>query len=83
VNTGSKRRGAGTVPLLSGRGGGTTVWVMRYALAFLLVFPAPTSAWEMTLGPVCTLHTETAQVELTYDPAAPLYSITVTRKDAP
>jgi hypothetical protein len=56
---------------------------MRYALAFLLVFPAPTSAWEMTLGPVCTLHTETAQVELTYDPAAPLYSITVTRKDAP
>ena len=54
-------------------------------LPLLLLAASPTFAWEATIGPICTLthNTPTASVELTYDPAAPLYTITITRKDAP
>lgn len=53
---------------------------MRLVLA-LLAFGAPAQAWEFTPGPPCLLTHDTgqAQVELTYDPTQPLYTITVTR----
>lgn len=56
---------------------------MRNVVACLaLMLPLPASAWEATLGPVCTLEHETdsARILLTYDPAQPLYSIAITRK---
>lgn len=54
---------------------------MRFYLAAVLL-ASPATAWEATIGPICTLtHTaEDAVVELTYDPAQPLYSITITRE---
>ena len=54
---------------------------MRLALVVLLTLPLPASAWETTIGPICKLSHSTAdaEVELTYDPSKPLYSITVTR----
>lgn len=53
-------------------------------LILLLLTALPASAWQATLGPVCTLEheTETAQIRLTYDPAQPLYTIAITRKGA-
>ncbi|NRB00090.1 MAG: hypothetical protein HRU32_09755 [Rhodobacteraceae bacterium] len=55
---------------------------MRTLIALLLL-ATPASAWQATLGPICTLTTETerAKIELTYDPTGPLYSITVERLD--
>lgn len=46
-----------------------------------LVFATPAAAWETTVGRVCTLAHDAPQasVRLTYDPAVPEYSITVTR----
>jgi hypothetical protein len=59
---------------------------MRILILPLLLAASPAFAWEATIGPICTLthNTPTASVELTYDPAAPLYTITITltRKDA-
>lgn len=61
---------------------------MRHAAAFALMslcaLPVPALAWQAgTDGALCTLtHLESGrEVFLTYDPAAPLYSITVTRPD--
>jgi len=56
---------------------------MRYVFAALLMV-APAHAWEFTPGQPCLLTHETAEarVELTYDPTAPFYTITITR-DAP
>jgi len=55
---------------------------MRHALAALaILLPLPLHAWEAgTEGRLCTLtHAEgPAAVRLTYDPAGPLYSVTVT-----
>lgn len=47
-----------------------------------LILATPATAWEATVGSVCTLShdTETAEVFLTYDPAQPLYTLTITRK---
>lgn len=49
----------------------------------LLLLPLATAApaWEFTPGLPCRLShaTPQARVELTYDPTAPLYSITITR----
>ena len=58
---------------------------MRLALIFTLLSTLLATAWEATIGDTCTLAHETdqAQVLLTFDPAQPLYSITVTRKDQP
>ena len=41
----------------------------------------PGLAWDFTPGTPCRLthETETARVELTFDPSAPLYSITVSQ----
>lgn len=49
-------------------------------LAFLLLTTSTAQAWEFTPGLPCRLTHDTgsAQVELTYDPTGPLYSITVT-----
>lgn len=50
-------------------------------LAFTLcILSAPAAAWEFTAGIPCVLHHDTgsAQMELTYDPRKPVYSITVT-----
>lgn len=58
---------------------------MRTLILPLLLAASPAFAWEATIGPICTLthQTDTASIELTYDPAAPLYTITVTRKGTP
>ena len=50
-------------------------------LAILCCLAMPAHAWEFTPGLPCLLSHETdeAAVELTYDPTAPLYSITITR----
>ncbi len=50
-------------------------------LLILCCFAMPAHAWEFTPGLPCLLNheTEEAAVELTYDPTAPLYSITITR----
>ena len=57
---------------------------MRISFVFGLLFAFPAHAWEATIGTICTLSHDTAQAEvvLTYDPSRPLYSITLTRKDA-
>ena len=56
---------------------------MRAFLALLLL-PTPALGWEFTPGLPCRLTHESpdARVELTHDPMAPLYTITITR-DAP
>lgn len=50
-------------------------------LALLLLLPANAHAWEFKPGLPCLLtHTTSeAQIELSYDPTAPLYSLIVTR----
>lgn len=51
---------------------------------FLTLASAPGFAWEFTPGTPCILTHETPElrVELTYDPTAPLYTISLTRADA-
>ena len=53
---------------------------MRYILLLLALLPAQAQAWTFTPGLICRLTHETqdARIELTYDPAIPLYSVTVT-----
>ena len=50
---------------------------MRFPLA-LLLFAAPAAAWEFAPAPVCTLTNADKTVTLTYDPALPEYTITLT-----
>lgn len=52
--------------------------------AILALVPLPAFAWDVTVGPVCRLVHDTgqAQVELTFDPMRPWYTITVTRDEA-
>ena len=47
-----------------------------------LILGTPAAAWEATVGQICTLShvTDTAEIFLTYDPAKPLYTLSVTRK---
>lgn len=58
-------------------------------ICFSLFLATPASAWDFTPGLPCLLtHDQgTVSAELTYDPTAPLYSITITRStpwpDAP
>ena len=55
---------------------------MRGLLLALLAVPLPAAAWEAGVdGPLCTLTHQgaAAEVVLTYNPAGPLYSITLTR----
>lgn len=49
----------------------------------LAVMAAPAHAWDFTPGAPCLLTHNTAsmQLQLTYDPAIPLYSITVTLRE--
>ncbi len=53
---------------------------MRLCLILCLLCPAPGLAWDFTPGLPCRLSHQTGAttVELTYDPTAPLYSITIT-----
>jgi hypothetical protein len=70
--------------------GASYVWRMTKAspilaaLALALPLAAPSAAWEASVGAVCTLthETESASLRLTYDPALPEYTITVTLKGA-
>ncbi|WP_299351837.1 hypothetical protein [uncultured Shimia sp.] len=52
-------------------------------LLFALTLAAPAHAWEATVGEICTLShdTEAAHIFLTFDPAKPLYTLAITRKD--
>lgn len=47
-----------------------------------LILGTPAAAWDATVGQICTLShvTDTAEIFLTYDPAKPLYTLSVTRK---
>lgn len=56
---------------------------MKHAALFCLL-AAPVHAWEFTPGLPCLLNhsTDQAEIELTYDPTGPLYSVTI-RQDAP
>jgi hypothetical protein len=55
---------------------------MRLILAFCLIAP-PALAWEFSPAPICTLthDSDEGQIVLTYDPALPLYAVTVTLAD--
>ncbi|MEL7279067.1 MAG: hypothetical protein AAFY35_11615 [Pseudomonadota bacterium] len=55
---------------------------MRYLL-FLGLLATPAHAWDFTPGAPCLLTHETpqAQIELTFDPTGPLYSISITRAE--
>jgi len=57
------------------------------ALALILVLlPVQATAWEASInGPLCVLThaTEALDIRLTYDPGGPLYTITLTREEAP
>jgi hypothetical protein len=55
---------------------------MRWCLA-VLCLSSPAAAWEFTPGLPCLLTHETAEaeIELTYDPTKPLYSITIVRQE--
>lgn len=55
---------------------------MRVA-AWLMLLATPASAWEFTPGLPCLLThvTDDAQIELTYDPTLPLYTVTIRRAD--
>ena len=55
---------------------------MRIMLAVFLLLSAPTSAWEFTPGIPCVLthQTDDAEIELTYDPTVPIYTITIRRE---
>lgn len=57
--------------------------IMRLVL-LLTLLASPADAWEFTLGLTCVLTHETpeAEIELTYDPTQPLYSVTV-RQNTP
>jgi hypothetical protein len=57
---------------------------MRHIALLLALLPAPALAWEVEIGPICTLShaTADADVVLTYDPARPWYSITITQQTA-
>ena len=48
-----------------------------------ILLATPAQAWDFTPGQPCRLShtTAQAQVELTYDPTGPLYSITITRPE--
>lgn len=50
----------------------------------LMALSAPVSAWEFHAIPICTLQSETeeVQVEVTYDPRVPEYAINLTLRDA-
>ncbi|MEP2531325.1 hypothetical protein [Shimia sp.] len=50
------------------------------ALLLALMLATPAQAWQATVGAICTLShdTEAANIFLTYDPAKPLYSLTIT-----
>ncbi|MEM9438222.1 MAG: hypothetical protein AAGA15_14385, partial [Pseudomonadota bacterium] len=54
---------------------------MRFLVVLLLASPA--AAWEFTPGPPCLLtHAEQGiEVELTHDPSAPLFTITLRRAE--
>ena len=54
---------------------------MRALLATALLLAGPATAWEFTPGTPCLLTHDagSVQVELTYDPSAPLYTIAITR----
>ncbi|MEL7215115.1 MAG: excinuclease ABC subunit B [Pseudomonadota bacterium] len=56
-----------------------------WCLAAALALPLPAQAWEATLGPICVLthRTADAAIELTYDPARPLYTLSITLSDTP
>lgn len=58
---------------------------MRLALPLSLFLTAPAQAWEFSPQPICTLTHDSAHaaVRLTYDPAGPLYAITLTRRTGP
>ncbi len=51
------------------------------AILISLLFGSPAYAWNATVGDICTLthETGTAAIKLTYDPAQPLYTLTITR----
>jgi hypothetical protein len=53
---------------------------MRWLLPLLVLLPGPLSAWEFTPSPICTLnHADDAvAVVVTYDPAVPEYTISLT-----
>lgn len=53
-------------------------------LAAWLVFAGPVAAWEYTPGLPCVLNHKKpgAEIELTYDPRVPRYSVTI-RQDSP
>ena len=56
--------------------------MMRILFLIACLFPFHAQAWTFTPGLICRLAhtTPDAQIELTYDPSAPLYSVTVTRE---
>lgn len=56
---------------------------MRF-FAFLILWATPATAWEFTAGLPCVLNhvSPQAEIELTYDPTKPLYSVTVRRTQA-
>lgn len=58
---------------------------MRALLISALLVASPATAWEATTTPICTLTHENAEahIHLTYDPSKPLYTLAITRKDAP
>lgn len=61
-----------------------TVGYMRKLTLALTLVTTPAFAWDFTSGAVCTLSdaTDTAQIVLTYDPALPRYTLSVTRETA-
>ena len=50
-------------------------------LAALGLSAPAAAAWEFSADPICTLRHDTgaARIEITYDPAGPLYTLTLTR----
>lgn len=56
-----------------------------YLCLILSLCAAPAVAWEVTVGPICVLEhqTDEAKLRLTYDPAKPEYTISVTRAQVP
>lgn len=54
---------------------------MKAPLTAALLLASPAAAWEFTPGTPCLLTHDagSVQVELTYDPTAPLYTISITR----
>lgn len=57
---------------------------MRKTTLVLTLLATPAFAWEFTSGAVCTLSdsTDAAQIILTYDPALPRYTVSVTGQAA-